>query len=146
VERWFVEKDNSILDFQPINFWNPDQPLEREGGDRLVWKSITTGGIAGVILTLEKSDDGSLEVETRQKNVNCSVSSVGLEPQIWECGGVQKRIEISRLPDRQSSCEYSFTLPINQLKPGDNPIYIRMAQEDGHMAWTSPIYLVCPSS
>jgi hypothetical protein len=139
-------KDNTILGVQPINFWNADQPLESVGGDRLVWTSMTTGGIAGMILTLEKPDAGSLEVETLQKNVNCAVGSVGMEPKIWQCGGVQKRIEISRLPGRQSSCEYSFTLPVNGLRPGDNPIYIRMTQEDGHMAWTSPIYLVCPSS
>ena len=134
---------NTILDVQPINFWNPDQQPERPGEDRLAWKSITTGGITGVILTLEKPYTGSLEVETLQRNVDCEIASVGLEPVIWECGGLQKRIEVSRLPDHQTSCEFSFTLPLTGLQPGDNPVYIRMTQEDGHMAWTSPIYLVC---
>jgi len=60
---------------------------------------------------------------------------------VWECGGLRKRIEVYRLPNRKPSREFSFALPLTELHEGDNPIYIRMTQEDGHMAWTSPIYL-----
>ena len=66
---------------------------------------------------------------------------MGLDPRVWECGGLGKKIEVYRLPDRQRPREYSFTLPLTDLREGDNPIYIRMTQEDGHMAWTSPVYL-----
>ena len=31
---------------------------------------------------------------------------------------------------------------LDKLHTGDNPIYVRMIQEDGHLAWTSPVYLV----
>ena len=51
-------------------------------------------------------------------------------------------IEVYRLPEQQSLCEFSFNLPLPVLHEGDNPIYIRLAQRDGHMAWTSPIYLI----
>jgi len=30
---------------------------------------------------------------------------------------------------------------LENLKPGDNPIYMHVIQEDGHMAWTSPVYV-----
>jgi hypothetical protein len=33
-------------------------------------------------------------------------------------------------------------LDLETLHKRDNPIYIRVTQEDGHMAWTSPVYLV----
>ena len=132
---------NAILDAIPLNFWNPDQALEIES-QQLVWKSITTGGVTGVILTLEKPNVGSLEIDTLQQQVACEIASVALEPKVWACGGLRKEIRAYRLPDRQRSCEFSFTLPLTTLQEGDNPIYIRMTQEDGHMAWTSPIYLV----
>jgi len=133
---------NAILEATPINFWNANQPLEKVGSDQLAWRSITTGGVSGVILTLERPHAGSLDIETLQRRVECAVSSIGLEPTVWECGGLRKKIEICRLPDRQTSREFSFTLPLTRLHDGDNPIYIRVTQEDGHMAWTSPIYVV----
>jgi hypothetical protein len=132
---------NAILGATPINFWNPNRPLEAVGRHQLTWKSSTTGGASGVILTLEEPRAGVLEIETRQRRVECEIGSVGLEPEVWECGGLGKRIEIYRLPDRQPSREFSFALPLTGLRVGDNALYVRMTQEDGHMAWTSPVYL-----
>jgi hypothetical protein len=132
---------NAILHTVPINFWNANQPLRKVGRNRLAWKSKTTGGASGVILTLEKPRAGFLELETPQCRFECEIGSVGLDPEIWDGGGLGKRIEVYRLPNRQPSCEFSFTLPLTELREGDNPIYIRVTQEDGHMAWTSPVYL-----
>jgi hypothetical protein len=50
--------------FTPINFWNVNQPLRMVARDQLAWKSVTTGGVAGMIITLDRSDAGSLEIET----------------------------------------------------------------------------------
>jgi len=133
---------NAIRDLTPINFWNANEPPEKVESHRVTWNSITTGGVVGVILTLENPSAGFLQIETLQRRVECAIDSIGLEPRVWECGGLKKKIEVSRLPEQQRSCEFSFTLPLTQLHKGDNPIYIRMTQDDGHMAWTSPIYLV----
>ena len=32
-------------------------------------------------------------------------------------------------------------LEMKKLKTGDNPIYIKIVQRNGHIAWSSPIYL-----
>jgi len=32
------------------------------------------------------------------------------------------------------------------LNSGDNPIYVCVVQQDGHMAWSSPIYLTAETS
>ncbi|HUT19133.1 MAG TPA: hypothetical protein VM366_08230 [Anaerolineae bacterium] len=45
--------------------------------------------------------------------------------------------------DEEEAREARFSLPLTALGPGDNPIYVKLAQEDGHMAWSSPIYVVC---
>ena len=131
-----------IINAVPINFWNPDESLESNGGQQLNWKSVTTGGVAGVILTLENSKSGTLEIDTLQQYAECEIASLTLEPKVWRCGGLQKEIEVYRLPDIQELCEFSFDLPLTTLHKGDNPIYVRMTQEDGHMAWSSPVYVV----
>jgi hypothetical protein len=145
--RWdgslFVE-DNTILGVQPINFWNANQPLEWDGKNQLTWRSVTTGGLAGVIITLEKPDAGTVFIDSIQKSISCQISSLGLEPMLWDCGGLRKQISIVRLPDQQTSSEFTFHFPLTELHQGDNPIYVRMLQEDGHKAWSSPIYVWLP--
>lgn len=133
---------NSIKKVTPINFWNVDQPLQRIGGNRLAWQSITTGGTTGMILTLAKPMAGAVELETMQRRVRCAVKSLGLNPRRWSCGGLRKQIEMYRLPDKKRTTSFSFELDLKNLRKGDNPIYVRVTQEDGHMAWSSPVYLV----
>ena len=94
-----------------------------------------------MILTLDKPYAGRLELDTLQRRVEWPIRSIGVEPQTWDCGGLRKQIDIYRLPDRRPSHEFAFSLPLTRLHKGDNPIYVRVTQEDGHMAWTSPIYL-----
>jgi hypothetical protein len=136
--------DNSIVAVTPINFWNANQPFEKKGNQQLNWKSVTTGGLTGLIITLDNPDAGTLSVNTAQRKLTCEIASLELEPKVWDCGGLRKEIRICRLPKQQRSCEFVFAQPLADLHTGDNPIYIRMTQEDGHMAWSSPIYVVLP--
>ena len=133
---------NTISSASTINFWNKHHPLKLTDENRLEWDSITTGGVAGIILTLEEANTGQLEIETTQGNISIDVNSIGIKPKTWNYGGLSKKLEIYRLPANKSSTEVSFKLPLKILHKGDNPIYVRMMQEDGHMAWSSPIYLI----
>ena len=133
---------NSIESFQPINFWKPDEKPQLVGRNALEWSSVTTGGGCGVILTLSKAKGGSIRFETTQKKVTCDLDAIKSGQKTWKCGGLEKKVEINRLPDSEGDHEYTFSLPLKKLYPGDNPIFIRVTQEDGHVAWTSPVYAV----
>jgi hypothetical protein len=133
---------NRIREVVPVNFWNPDLLPERTGEDRLSWKSVTTGGVAGVILTLDDPNEGGLTIQTGRRTLRLPVKAAKATPKTWDFGGLGKRVEIYRLPDPSEIIKtLSFRTAIEDLAPGDNPIYLRMVQEDGHMAWSSPIYL-----
>ncbi|MFC2062752.1 DUF3604 domain-containing protein [Chloroflexota bacterium] len=143
--RWdgrLIANNNRILDATGINFWNENQPLRMIGSDQLEWESVTTGGIAGIIIRLEKRNQGSFKLETYQGNIEIDDQDIEIEPKRWNYGEIKKRIEIFRLPNRLETFEYSFDFPLTSLHAGDNPVYIKIIQEDGHMAWTSPIYLM----
>ncbi len=135
-------RNNLIKDVTPVNFWNPFKPLEKVSEKHVAWTSTTMGNESGIILTLDDPDSGSIEVETLQGSVTSEISAIGLQPLVWDYGGLQKRIEVYRLPEEPGSREFEFSLPLTDLRKGDNPIYIRMTQEDGQMAWSSPVYLV----
>jgi hypothetical protein len=143
--RWDGELrliDNAFLEAMPINFWNANQPLIQTSNRRLVWQSTTTGGVAGIILRVENPDRGVLALDNTQLRIECEIGALGLEPKVFGCGGLQKEISIYALPDQPAATEFAFDLILPDLRSGDNPLYVRVSQEDGHMAWTSPIYAV----
>lgn len=95
-----------------------------------------------MILTLEKPLRGVLDIRTVQKRVRYAIPRQRPVPRFWPCGGVQKQIGIRPLPESPGASRMDNVWPLASLRCGDNPIYIKAVQEDGHMAWSSPIYLV----
>ena len=56
---------NRIVSFAPVNFLNPERQVhETIAGAELAWNSVTTGNLAGIDLWLEKSDSGTVRVES----------------------------------------------------------------------------------
>ena len=130
-----------IQSFETINFWNQEKRCEQLGPRELQWKSLTTGGLAGVILELDRLS-GDLHVETTQKSFQTEVSKLGIKGRQHNAGGIEKCISAYRLPPASGSRELKASVRIRpgDLQPGDNPLYVCVVQEDGHMAWSSPIY------
>lgn len=140
-------RGNGIRNITPINFWNLLQQIKQTAVDSLEWESVTTGGLAGMILDLEEGNKGELEITWKdggkKEPVRVGVLQVDLEPRVYSYGGLEKKLELYRLPPRDAFYrEMDFTVKVKDLKTGDNPLYIRAAQEDGHLAWSSPVYVV----
>ena len=133
---------SKITGFTPVNFLNPDSPLTQTGTGQMEWQSYTTGGVAGMILELDKPDSGKLDISTGQTSLKLDVAKIGLQPKVKACGGLEKQLTVYRLPNHLTEKTFEFTLPLENLHPGDNPIYLKVTQEDGNFAWSSPIYLV----
>lgn len=139
-------RDNRLTEVKTINFLNPERPLRCENPTELSWRSVTTGGVAGVILRLAEPDAGMLRIETEQCRAKCDVADIGLEPKVWEAGGLAKRLQVYRLPDKQKGNHVRCSIEHTNLHLGDNPLYVCVIQEDGHMAWSSPIYVFVSES
>ena len=135
---------NQITNFQTINFLNPEKQCHQRSARQLTWKSTTTGGVAGLILQLAKPQAGELSIETGQKIFNVTLNKLGLRGRTHRTGGLDKKISVYRLPaaDGTKDMEFDYTIHAADLKRGDNPIYICVMQEDGQMAWSSPVYWI----
>jgi len=145
VLRWdggLTVEGNAIDKAVPINFYNPDHPLKRDNRQKLAWKSFTTGTAKGVLLTLEKPAVGIIHFDTGAAKLDIDLKTIGLEPEIWELGELEKSVRIDRLPNKKNPSEFFFKFELADLKDGDNPIFIRLTQEDGQKAWSSPLYLI----
>ena len=134
---------NRIRGFETVNFLNLERPCRQTGPRRLEWQSITTGATQGVILDLEKRG-GSLEFRSEQKNFRLRLGDLGARGRTFRAGGLGKQVSVYRLPEGGGarSLEFTFRPAARQLHSGDNPLYVCVVQEDGHMAWSSPVYVV----
>ena len=96
---------NRILDLTPINFWNPDSQPDRIDDHCVRWRSITTGGLSGLILTLQDARAGLLVMQTVQGAVTCPVDHIGLEPRCWPFAEVVSVPSPARFPAWEAGCQ-----------------------------------------
>jgi hypothetical protein len=123
-----------------FNFFNPDKALEREGG-RLRWSALTTGNFCGFDLALSRND-GLLSLQTSLVSFDLKLAEIGYEETVFEAGGLGRRVRVWRLPDVGHTRAARLSQRIAVPESGDAPFYVRLTQEDGHQAWTSPVYLM----
>ncbi len=133
--------DNRIIDARPINFFNRDKTLERVGDNKLVWRALTTGNIGGFDMWVDDPYGGTLKLETPLVKCGVPLEEIGYEDEIVDSSGVLPRIvRIFRLPADNPHRTLHIERTISIADGRDNPLFIKLTQEDGHIAWTSPIY------
>ena len=126
-----------------MNFLNPDRPLKFDGDGIVSWQSVTTGNMAGFDLMLETAQAGHLKIKTNIASLDCDLSALDDEEMIVEAGGLARRLRVYRLPEASKVTTMRVEHRVGaKKKGGDLPIYARITQEDGHQAWSSPIYLI----
>jgi hypothetical protein len=134
---------NRFTRTESFNLFNVDKPLRvAEDGTRVDFDSVTTGNFAGFDLWLDDREAGELIFASDVLDARVPIAEIGMEDKVVDAGGLGKRLRIFRLPDVNSSRQLSFTHHIELRRDRDNPIYVRVTQEDGHQAWSSPIYLI----
>ncbi|HZP79057.1 MAG TPA: DUF3604 domain-containing protein [Pseudolabrys sp.] len=133
---------NTFTRAEPINFFNRDRPLVRDGNATLRWISITTGNFSGFDATLDRTDAGTLTIETPLGKESIAVADIGLAPKTFDYGKLDRRLAVYRLPDDNAArtAKLDFAIPLDAVR--DNPLYVSVITEDGHQAWSSPVYAI----
>lgn len=133
---------NTIVDALPINFFNRDKTLDRVGTDGLSWKALTTGNFGGFDAVLKDGHGGRLVIKTPLIECDVALADIGLEDRVFDKSGELPRLlKVFRLPVVNERRTMTVKRTVALRGKGDNPIYIRLTQEDGTRAWTSPIYV-----
>ena len=134
--------DNEIISATPVNFFNKDKTLENSAPNELHWKALTTGNIGGFDIILADVYNGTLKIETPLIKAGVPIEDIGFEDEVFDNSGVLPRyLKIFRLPTENPHKTMRFSRLIDLKALGDNPIFIRLTQEDGTLVWTSPIYV-----
>ena len=135
--------NNNFGKVQAINRYNIDRKFELTDSKQLEWSAITTGGHGGFYATLASLDEGCLKIQTTLVNAEIQISDIGYEDIVFEAGGLGRRIRVFRLPDENIHNSVEIERRISLVDDRDNAIYVRIIQQDGHVIWSSPIYVLC---
>jgi hypothetical protein len=128
---------------EPFAFDAPTDGIVDQGADRIEFRSRTTGDRDGVDLWLDQAGRGNLFIESPLGS--CVVALEQLQGaanrQVFDLGGLGLGICVERYPERL--VDLSATLDCEVEPPADRsaPYLVKAVQSDGHMAWSSPIYI-----
>jgi hypothetical protein len=133
--------DNRVTKARGINFFNKDKMLEQTSDNTLEWKALTTGNYGGFDAWLEEGISGSIDIQTPVVSEKVDIGSIGFEDKVFDAGKLGRKLRLFRLPDDNPHFEMTVEQEIALRDVGDNPVYVRVTQEDGNQAWSSPIYI-----
>lgn len=125
-----------------VNYYNPDKQPQLTAPDQIDWVTVTTGGFSAIDVWLADEDPGAeIEVETNLGTLRLALSDIGVDPVVLECGGIDKTLSVQRLPEALDQTSLTLTRSFDIPEDGERALFARISLEDGHVAWSSPIYV-----
>ena len=133
---------NAVERIRPINMWNLDKKVEQVDAQSVRWSALSTGNFGGFDAWLSSAGEGSIAIDTALVKAKIAIADIGYEDTVFNAGGIQRRIRVFRLPDENRHLGLQCERRIALAGSHDNALYVRVTLEDGHLAWSSPIYLI----
>lgn len=131
----------TIQSMTEINNWHSERRFKVSGNHTIAWESQTAGNFCGFDVRLDSLVGGRMYIETHLVSGQFDLEKIGLQGIVMKAGGLQRQVRISRLPDRNDCMELSARVEVPLKPTGDNPLWVRVTTEDGHNAWSSPMYI-----
>ncbi|MBI3067992.1 MAG: DUF3604 domain-containing protein, partial [Betaproteobacteria bacterium] len=132
---------NSFERIRPINMWNLDKRIEQVAPGELKWAALSTGNFGGFDAWLADSRAGMLEIDTALVKTGISVADIGWNDLVFANGGIRRRIRVFRLPDENPHDRVRIERRVKLTAAHDDALYVCVTLEDGHLVWSSPIYV-----
>ncbi len=132
---------NTIVASHMLNNWNLDRGIQDAEPQRLTWKAVTTGNLGGIDLKFADPRAGRLTIRTKHVTQDVDLAEIGLEDLTFDGGGLDRKIRLYRLPEDLDEVHLRHRMRVGIAGDGDARLFVRVTQEDGHRAWSSPIYL-----
>ena len=130
----------TIIGAWPYAFDGPQERLTEVTPTSVSWRSLTTGDEDGLTLRLAGLARAELRFETRPAQFVQRPGVLGREPWVLERGGVGQRVSLGRLPEGEPPLQVAFDFTA-EPPPGTSAWWVRVTQDDGARAWSSPIFI-----
>jgi len=121
-------------------FDSPAEGIREVSENEVVWESVTTGDVDGVVLILNPADQGVLRFVTNVTSFELALADLSEVPIVYPAGGERLQVQIEREPLGLSrSVRVDFR--DDQLPDTPTPYHVMVLQRDGAKAWSSPIWV-----
>ncbi|MBW2704699.1 MAG: DUF3604 domain-containing protein [Deltaproteobacteria bacterium] len=103
--------------------------------------SSTAGDVDGVDLFLDQAQEGRLTFKSLIGTCSIGFEELKMVPRIFYFGGIGLQAKIERYPDELTETRLSLGERVEPEANTTTPFFVKAIQEDGHMAWSSPVYV-----
>ncbi|MCA9688277.1 MAG: DUF3604 domain-containing protein, partial [Myxococcales bacterium] len=126
---------------EPHAFDSPADGVDAWSHDQVTFRSRTTGDLDGLDLWLDQARRGRITLRTGLGELAVDLEALTADGHAREFGGLDLRARITRYPEAPRDLALSLAHTV-ALAPGEAAaLYVKAIQSDGHMAWSSPIYV-----
>jgi len=133
---------NRIARAEILNNWNLDRGIRDQTSGALSWSAVTTGNFGAIDLWLDQAATGTVSVETQFGCIELDLANWDGKDRVVDAGGLGRRLRLMALPKTMTETRLHFERRIETPQGVERRLYLRVQQEDGHRAWTSPIYVM----
>lgn len=135
-----------LLAAQGWGFDHPEDGVTEITSQAVQWRSETAGDWDGVVVEIEGTPATRLRFETAPATFDLPLGDLADGPFIHDAGGLGQHVRIEPDPGPEAPREVRFQYqddapPAGQQPNAGHPYFVRVTQQDGHMAWSSPIYV-----
>lgn len=138
-----------ILHAENYAFDRADQGIYESTDQCVYWKSSTSGDYDGVILDLDANSDAVLHFSALPTAFDIKVADISETPAVFHAAtGEDLKVEVvlanEKLSDEReyltaSGIDTVITAP--EMNDGTNAYWVRILLDNGHMAWSSPLFV-----
>lgn len=126
--------------FRHYAFDQAGQGVERLDEGTLGVRSTTSGDIDGVLLRLSDAE-ATVTFGSAAGRFEFSAAQVSPEPLVFDAGGVNQRVTVSRFDPDARTREAALAWSDTARTVCRRAYWAKVVQADGHMAWSSPVFV-----
>ncbi len=132
---------NRIERVDAIAFDSPADGIVQADADRVIYRSTTAGDRDGLDVMLGQARVGTVTLECPMGKISCDLKTLDGAPKIFDFGGLGLEVRVERYPETLTRTELTLKADIEPPRDSVTPYLVKAVQTDGHMAWSSPIFI-----
>jgi hypothetical protein len=137
-----------IINVDEYAFDRKDQGIKEMTDTSVTWISNTSGDYDGLLVDIDHDENTELAFNSEQLNFTIKYSDISEQLKVFHAGGVNLKVEVNlanqkckNVHEYLSACNIQHQFQIlDKNSTGGNAYWVRVLQEDGNMAWSSPIF------
>ena len=111
-----------------------------QNAHELRFKSCTTGDMDGIDLWLDQSEQGTIIFDSPVGRGAVNLDDLDAKQQ-FNFGGLDMALCVERYPEQLTEYAARLSATVSPPPGQTTPYFVKVVQSDGHMAWSSPIYI-----